>query len=249
MQEYRQTLKEAVDDDEKLDILSGIGISSLSREKDLKNYIHLLDRQSDQELDEQTDFELLQGLTNDQIEKTQNISTRKALIKFVKNVKNYPKLSSNNSYSKCLEKAKKKGLKLCPEGYCTAKEKFEVYPSAYANAYAVQVCKGDKADLEGNYVNHYETEKKDEDSGLTRWFKEDWVNVCEKDVSGNYLPCGRKKAILKPKDYPYCRPLNKLPGTTVKTVGELSAAQVLEMCKEKRSLEQGVDSKPTRVFL
>lgn len=245
MEEYRQALKEAVDDDEKLDILAGIGISSLSREKDLKNYIHLLTRESE---DEMTDFEMLQGLTKEQIEKAQNIPTRKALIKFVKNVKNYPR-PSNSSYSNCLEKAKKKGLKLCPEGYCTAKEKFEVYPSAYANAYAVQVCKGDKPDLEGNYVNRYGTEKKEEDSGLTRWFKEEWVNVCEKDGEGNYLPCGRKKASLKPKDYPYCRPLNKLPGTTVKTVGELSAAQILEMCKEKRSLEQGVDSKPTRVFL
>ena len=32
--------------------------------------------------------------------------------------------------------------KLCPRGKAAAKRKFDVYPSAYANAYAVKVCKG-----------------------------------------------------------------------------------------------------------
>ena len=32
--------------------------------------------------------------------------------------------------------------KLCPRGKEAAKRKFKVYPSAYANAYAVKVCKG-----------------------------------------------------------------------------------------------------------
>ena len=38
---------------------------------------------------------------------------------------------------------------LCPRGKSTAKSKFKVYPSAYANGYAVQVCKGNKPDLSG----------------------------------------------------------------------------------------------------
>ena len=169
------------------------------------------------------------------------------------------------SYEKCLETAQKKNLKLCPEGYCTAKEKFEVYPSAYANAYAVQVCKGTKPDYEGNYVNHYTTTKdsnknisKDrknvhedvhKEQGLELWFKEKWVNVCEKDKNGEYFPCGRKKASLESKNYPYCRPLNKLPGTKVKTVDELSTKELENMCKKKRSLKQGMNSKPTRIYL
>ena len=33
--------------------------------------------------------------------------------------------------------------KLCARGKRAAKRKFKVYPSAYANAYAVKVCKGD----------------------------------------------------------------------------------------------------------
>tara|TARA_Y100000768_G_C23518540_1_gene469301 strand:- start:317 stop:505 length:189 start_codon:yes stop_codon:yes gene_type:complete len=32
--------------------------------------------------------------------------------------------------------------KLCPEGKAAAKRKFKVYPSAYANGWAVQYCRG-----------------------------------------------------------------------------------------------------------
>ena len=32
--------------------------------------------------------------------------------------------------------------KLCPAGKAAAKRKFEVYPSAYANGWAVQYCRG-----------------------------------------------------------------------------------------------------------
>ena len=41
------------------------------------------------------------------------------------------------------------GTKLCSRGKETAKKKFKIYPSAYANGYAVQVCKGTKADNNG----------------------------------------------------------------------------------------------------
>ena len=40
------------------------------------------------------------------------------------------------------EGRKKTGTKLCARGKAAAKSKFKVYPSAYANGYAVQVCKG-----------------------------------------------------------------------------------------------------------
>lgn len=151
-------------------------------------------------------------------------------------------------YKDCLKNARNKKMKLCPEGYCTAKEKFEVYPSAYANAYASQVCSGKKPDASGQVVKRYVGEKS-EDGGLDKWFKEKWVNVCEKDEKGEYLPCGRKKADLDGKNYPYCRPLNKVGKGGIKTVGELSAGEIKEMCALKRGSEQGVDGKPTRVYL
>ena len=47
------------------------------------------------------------------------------------------------------EGRKKTGTKLCARGKSAAKSKFDVYPSAYANGYAVQVCKGKQPGLDG----------------------------------------------------------------------------------------------------
>ena len=48
-----------------------------------------------------------------------------------------------------MEGKKKSGTPLCARGKSAAKAKFDVYPSAYANGYAVQVCKGTKPGLDG----------------------------------------------------------------------------------------------------
>ena len=47
------------------------------------------------------------------------------------------------------EGRKKTGTKLCARGKAAAKAKFEVYPSAYSNGFAVQVCKGKIKGLDG----------------------------------------------------------------------------------------------------
>ena len=47
------------------------------------------------------------------------------------------------------EGRKKTGTKLCARGKAAAKAKFDVYPSAYANGYAVQVCQGRIKGLDG----------------------------------------------------------------------------------------------------
>ena len=47
------------------------------------------------------------------------------------------------------KKKKKKSTTLCARGKNAAKAKYYVYPSAYANGYAVQVCKGKIAGLDG----------------------------------------------------------------------------------------------------
>ena len=149
----------------------------------------------------------------------------------------------SKEYQKCIkdaERRKARGkLKLCPRGYCTAKHKFAVYPSAYANGYAVQVCKGEKPDLTGVSALDYRPavrrkntwEKK---KGLELWFKEKWVDVCTKDKNGNYIPCSNSK-----NPVPYCRPLHKLPGTRVVTVGEMTKNQVKKMCRTKKKLGLG----------
>ena len=47
------------------------------------------------------------------------------------------------------EGKKKSGTKLCARGKAAAKAKFKIYPSAYANGFAVQVCKGRMKGLDG----------------------------------------------------------------------------------------------------
>jgi len=47
------------------------------------------------------------------------------------------------------EGRKKTGTKLCARGKSSAKAKYDVYPSAYANGHAIQVCKGKIKGLDG----------------------------------------------------------------------------------------------------
>lgn len=53
------------------------------------------------------------------------------------------------SEKKKSKKKKKKNTTLCSRGKNAAKAKYDVYPSAYANGYAVQVCKGKMPGLDG----------------------------------------------------------------------------------------------------
>jgi hypothetical protein len=67
---------------------------------------------------------------------------------FIMNEKN--KSSDYLDYEEDLNEGRKKaGTKLCARGKSAAKAKFKVYPSAYANGYAVQVCKGKMPGTDG----------------------------------------------------------------------------------------------------
>lgn len=183
-------------------------------------------------------------------------NTEKDKTKQTKQAKEYAACLKAKAAEKKDDKKKKNEADdgLCSRGYCTAKLKYKVYPSAYANGYAAQVCSGDRPDLKGQ--TRPTTTGKDkgkgkgeqEQSGLRRWFDEEWVNVCEKDKNGEYPPCGRPEAKLQKETYPYCRPRNKLKGTTVKTVGELSEDTRRRMCAKKRDVEPEKGA-PKRVFL
>jgi hypothetical protein len=54
-----------------------------------------------------------------------------------------------DSFDMMQEGRKKAGTKLCARGLAAAKGKFKVFPSAYSNGYAVQVCKGTKPGMDG----------------------------------------------------------------------------------------------------
>ena len=66
---------------------------------------------------------------------------------FIMNEKS--KMEQYVEYEDINEGRKKTGTKLCSRGKAAAKSKFKVYPSAYANGYAVQVCKGKMPGLDG----------------------------------------------------------------------------------------------------
>ena len=53
--------------------------------------------------------------------------------------------------------------------------------------------------------------------GLTRWFKENWVDV----KTGK--PCGRSKG--EKRGYPACRPSKRVSSKTPKTTGEMSKSE------------------------
>lgn len=59
------------------------------------------------------------------------------------------KMDQYVDYEEMTEGRKKTGTKLCARGKAAAKSKFKVYPSAYSNGYAVQVCQGRIKGLDG----------------------------------------------------------------------------------------------------
>ena len=68
--------------------------------------------------------------------------------------------------------------------------------------------------------------RKSNATGLTKWFDEEWIDVC----TGK--PCGRKK--YSRKGMPYCRPKRRVNKSTPKTVGRLTKEQRRKMCSRKR---------------
>jgi hypothetical protein len=52
--------------------------------------------------------------------------------------------------------------------------------------------------------------KKMQEGGLTKWFKQKWVDIGSKRGDGSYAPCGRSKQKADAKrKYPKCVPLAK----------------------------------------
>ena len=75
--------------------------------------------------------------------------------------------------------------------------------------------------------------------GLTKWFKENWVDIGRPKKKGKYQPCGRKKASTSRKGYPKCVPASK--------AASMTAAQKKSAVKRKRAKAQGVGGKTTNV--
>ena len=76
--------------------------------------------------------------------------------------------------------------------------------------------------------------------GLTKWFKEDWVDIGSKKKGGGYAKCGRSKQKADAKrKYPKCVPAAK--------AASMSKSQIKSAVSRKRAKKQGVGGKPTNV--
>ena len=74
---------------------------------------------------------------------------------------------------------------------------------------------------------------------LTKWFKEDWVDISAPKKSGGYKKCGRTPSEQNKRGYPKCVPAAK--------AGRMSKSQIKSAVQRKRSKKQGVGGKPTNV--
>ena len=73
---------------------------------------------------------------------------------------------------------------------------------------------------------------KNSKSGITRWMKEEWINVCKLPKK---IPCGRSKLSENwKKNYPYCRPSKKITSKTPVLASKLKKSQIDKLCKRKR---------------
>ena len=76
-------------------------------------------------------------------------------------------------------------------------------------------------------------------SGLTKWFKQKWVDIGRPKKKGRYQPCGRSSAKTSRRGYPKCVPLAR--------ANTMSKAQKKSAVRRKRAKAQGVGGRPTRV--
>jgi|TARA_B100000073_G_C23252484_1_gene378903 hypothetical protein len=75
---------------------------------------------------------------------------------------------------------------------------------------------------------------------LTKWFKEDWVDIGSPKKGGGYKKCGRSKQKADAKrKYPKCVPAAK--------AARMSKSQIKSAVRRKRAKPQGVGGKPTNV--
>lgn len=83
--------------------------------------------------------------------------------------------------------------------------------------------------------------------GLTRWFKEKWVDLERPRADGKgYEACGRPRATAR-GTYPLCRPSRRVAEATPKTVAEIDKARLpaIERRKQRVKYRERVSFTPT----
>jgi hypothetical protein len=68
-------------------------------------------------------------------------------------------------------------------------------------------------------------------TGLSRWFAEEWIDVCQLP---RIVPCGRKSSKKSNRKYPYCRPRYRITSKSPIKYSSLSPSEIKKRCNQKR---------------
>lgn len=109
-----------------------------------------------------------------------------------------------------------------------AKQRFAVWPSAYASGWLVREYKR----RGGRYADDQYNVQHAQPTGLTKWFGEEWVDISRPiyDKHGElvgYEPCGRPHS--SQVNYPKCRPIAEAM--------RMTRSEVVSAVKRKRAAE------------
>ena len=110
-----------------------------------------------------------------------------------------------------------------------ARGRFERWPSIYASAWVVKTYKSRGGKYKG---------KKPKESGINRWFDEEWVQVSAYLNGKKKVQCGAQNRSEKA-----CRPLKRVDENTPITIPELlklhSKKKLIDLARQKRSDMKG----------
>lgn len=129
-----------------------------------------------------------------------------------------------------------------PKLYATvkaeAKQKFAVWPSAYASGWLVKTYKARGGTYTvGQDRNRNQSSappKKPDQKPLGRWYDEKWVDVCHYLETGKLRSCGRHSSSGSSERYPYCRPSKRISPETPETLQEIDRKVLTRRCQKKK---------------
>jgi hypothetical protein len=106
-----------------------------------------------------------------------------------------------------------------------AKNKFKSYPSLYASSWIVREYK--------RRGGVYSGKKPSKDSGISKWYTEQWVQVESYLKTGKKTQCGSSITLTKA-----CRPIKRINSKTPITIPELlkihSKNEIIKLSKKKQ---------------
>jgi len=76
------------------------------------------------------------------------------------------------------------------------------------------------------------TDSKKKEKGISRWFMQRWINVCESRPPDKMVECGRNDATKG--RFPVCRPYIRVSKDTPTTYDEVPKEEIAKACRRKR---------------